>query len=49
MDWRAQPQKHLDPATAASAKMRRFAKERGIKMATLDMLSWSMETGEVFK
>jgi N-glycosylase/DNA lyase len=30
-------------------KMRKFSKEIGIEMGALDLLLWSMETGEVFK
>ncbi len=30
-------------------KMKKFANEVGIKMGALDLLFWSMETGEVFK
>lgn len=30
-------------------KMRKFSKEVGIDMGSLDLLFWSMETGEVFK
>lgn len=30
-------------------KMRKFSKEIGIEMGALDLLFWSMETGEVFK
>lgn len=37
--------KYLD----TEKKMRRFSKEIGIEMGSLDLLFWSMETGEVFK
>lgn len=30
-------------------KMKKFSKDVGIKMGALDLLFWSMETGEVFK
>ncbi len=37
--------KYLD----TEKKMRKFSKEIGIEMGALDLLFWSMETGEVFK
>jgi N-glycosylase/DNA lyase len=37
--------KYLD----TEKKMRKFSREIGIEMGALDLLFWSMETGEVFK